>query len=48
MKRLILILLLYLNQTAQVYTPEMFPEILENMTKVAEKEGLEAELVVAQ
>jgi two-component sensor histidine kinase len=35
-------------QQFKVYTPEMFPEILENMTKVAEKEGLEAELVVAQ
>jgi two-component sensor histidine kinase len=35
-------------QQFKVYTPEMFPKILENMTKVAEKGGLEAELVVAR
>jgi two-component sensor histidine kinase len=35
-------------QQFKVYTPEMYPKILENMTKVAEKGGLEAELVVAQ
>jgi two-component sensor histidine kinase len=35
-------------QQFKVYTLEMFPKILENMTEIAEKGGLEAELVVAQ
>jgi two-component sensor histidine kinase len=35
-------------QQFKVFNAEMFPKILENMTKVAEKGGLEVELVVAQ